>query len=160
MNTSTPITTAVKVMVCGYHKYRYVWNTEIREEFLCIHEKGNSQDPFAVATRNENCIVSHVQCKISVAYSVILAYCSLDVLQYVRLPGDFLLKHFVTSSLISLIIVGVSLADNQLLGDCDIEVELTCLKYRCSTITRLLCIQIFTCENVDFHEQKFCGHLI
>ena len=39
-----------EAMICGYHKYKYIWlNPVIEEELLCEREIGNVHDTHAVA---------------------------------------------------------------------------------------------------------------
>ena len=39
----------VKTVVRGYHVYRTAWEPHVGEEFIVIHESGNSHDRYAMA---------------------------------------------------------------------------------------------------------------
>lgn len=63
---------SVEAMVRGYHAYESVWVAVVGEELACKRERGNSEDPFAVAVTKGERIVGHVPRKISAVCAMFL----------------------------------------------------------------------------------------
>ena len=46
--------------VGGYHEYKSVWSSTVRETLRLTTELTNPQDPFTVAVIKDGCVVGHV----------------------------------------------------------------------------------------------------
>lgn len=57
----------------GHHVYKSIWNPTIGEKLVCERERGNPQDPYAVAVKRRQTTIDHVPRKISAACAIFLS---------------------------------------------------------------------------------------
>lgn len=51
---------AFHIMVRGFHVYQHTWTPVVGETLLCVRERGNQEDPYAVSVNKEREVVGHV----------------------------------------------------------------------------------------------------
>ena len=69
----------VSCIIRGYHVYKEVWNSSIREEFVCFAEEENSHDRKAVISTSDDISKRNIASELSSGASTIVKHCSTGV---------------------------------------------------------------------------------